>query len=273
MSKVLKILLLEDEPQEIDALQNCMNNLEHFDLSGITADAAEALELIVSDCPDAVIVDLELHKGNGNGLEFLSSLQQMHLENPPFTLVTTNNSSHTIHEAARSFGADFIMLKYEPDYCAEYVANFLSMMHGINEKAPIPGTKRVSNIIPLPLRKASPNTTDSSADLRQVIQEELNLIGISPKSVGYIYLTDAILLKIQDHDANIYKELGPKYKKNDTAIERSMQYAINRAWRVSDPLDLLEHYTARIHSERGVPTIMEFIYYYATKIRNKYDLK
>ena len=58
MNKVLKILLLEDEPQEIDALQNCMNNLEHFDLSGITADAAEALELIVSDCPDAVIVVL-----------------------------------------------------------------------------------------------------------------------------------------------------------------------------------------------------------------------
>lgn len=273
MNKVLKILLLEDEPQEICALQDCINNLEHFDLTGITADSAEALELIVSDCPDAVIVDLELHKGNGNGLEFLSSLQQMDLENPPFTLVTTNNSSHTIHEAARSFGADFIMLKYEPDYCAEYVANFLSMMHGISEKAPITTPKRTSNIIQMPLRKPRPNITDSSSsDLRQVVQEELNLIGISPKSVGYIYLTDAILLKIQDHDINIYKELGPKYKKNDTAIERSMQYAINRAWRVSDPEDLLEHYTARICSDRGVPTIMEFIYYYATKIRNKYNL-
>ena len=63
-----------------------------------------------------------------------------------------------------------------------------------------------------------------------------------------------------------------EYKKNDTTIERAMEYAINSAWRTGDPDDLLQYYTARINSERGVPTIMEFIYYYATKLRNKFKL-
>lgn len=60
--------------------------------------------------------------------------------------------------------------------------------------------------------------------------------------------------------------LGEKYKKSDASIERAMQNAINRAWRTSDIDDLLTYYTARIQSQKGVPTIMEFIFYYANKI-------
>ena len=102
----------------------------------------------------------------------------------------------------------------------------------------------------------------------QQVQHELNLIGISPKVVGYKYLTDAIVLTIQQTDANLYRALGEKYKKSDASIQRAMQNAINRTWRISDPDDLLTYYTARISSEKGCPTIMEFIFYYATKLRN-----
>ena len=105
--------------------------------------------------------------------------------------------------------------------------------------------------------------------LIQKIQHELNLIGISPKVVGYRYLTDAILATINEPNTHIFKMLGEKYKKTDASIERAMQNAINRAWRTSDIDDLLTYYTARIHSQKGVPTIMEFIFYYANKIQNQ----
>lgn len=105
--------------------------------------------------------------------------------------------------------------------------------------------------------------------LIQKIQHELNLIGISPKVVGYRYLTDAILATINEPKTRIFRVLGEKYKKTDSSIERAMQNAINRAWRTSDIDDLLTYYTARIHSQKGVPTIMEFIFYYANKIQNQ----
>ena len=49
-----------------------------------------------------------------------------------------------------------------------------------------------------------------------------------------------------------------------------MQNAINRAWRTSDPDDLLEHYTARIRSDKGVPTLMEFVSHYVNVLRLEY---
>ena len=48
-----------------------------------------------------------------------------------------------------------------------------------------------------------------------------------------------------------------------------MQNAINRTWYTSDTEDLLKYYTARIRSDKGVPTLMEFISYYANKIRTE----
>ena len=47
-----------------------------------------------------------------------------------------------------------------------------------------------------------------------------------------------------------------------------MQNAIARAWRTTPIEDLLRYYTARISSEKGVPTITEFIYYYAAKLKS-----
>jgi hypothetical protein len=48
-----------------------------------------------------------------------------------------------------------------------------------------------------------------------------------------------------------------------------MQNAIAKAWRTTH-IDELEHYyTARIHSSKGIPTAMEFIFYYAEKIKAK----
>ena len=48
-----------------------------------------------------------------------------------------------------------------------------------------------------------------------------------------------------------------------------MQNAINSAWRHTDIEDLLKYYTARIHSDKAVPTTMEFVYYYANKIKDE----
>ena len=105
--------------------------------------------------------------------------------------------------------------------------------------------------------------------LRQRIQRELDLIGINPKSVGYSYLIDAISMVYHKPETNLASTIAARYQKSDSSVERAMQNAINSAWRHSDIEDLLKYYTARIHSEKGVPTMMEFVYYYAKKIQNE----
>ena len=46
-----------------------------------------------------------------------------------------------------------------------------------------------------------------------------------------------------------------------------MQNAILHAWRISSIEDLETYYKAKINYETGVPTPVEFIYYYVDKIK------
>lgn len=279
MNELIKILILEDDKEEREQFEISAKEISGICIVGNTASTTEALEIAQEEKPNAIIIDLELHDGTGNGLQFLNSFKNTPCYSSTFLLVTTNNSSRTTHEAARALGADFILTKYEPDYSATYVLDFLKMMHeticsGKNEKA-------VANpkLSPSIESNATGNTDKVSihdipeADLINYISDELLRVGISPKAVGFQYLVDAILIKLKDSNTNIYSVIGPKYKRSDPSIERAMQYAINRAWRTGDPDELLHLYTARINADRGVPTIMEFVYFYISKAQNYFKIR
>lgn len=260
LEKPLCILLVEDDSTACKEISSYIDQLDDVRLIASTSNSTTAIEHTKNFLPDAVILDLELHHGSGNGLLFLAELQQLTLSKRPYILVTTNNSSNITYESARQLGADFILPKYQENYSAQYVVEFLRII-----KKTI-FTQLVENSSSI-IMEETPEQQNKK--LIQKIQRELDLIGISQKVVGFHYLTDAILFTIKQPETHIYKLLGEKYKKSESSVERAMQNAINRAWHTSDIDDLLTYYTAKIHSQKGVPTIMEFIFYYANKIQNQ----
>ena len=256
--KTINILLIEDDVAACRELSLYIEKIDNLKLIGITGNSDEGVEMVKSMLPDVVILDIELHRGAGNGIMFLAKLNALKLSMRPYILITTNNSSNVTYESARQLGADFIMSKHKSDYSAQYVIEFIRMIqHTIMSRKP----SDTENIIEEdPFEKNLPLYT-------RRVYRELDLIGISPKNIGYRYLADAILLIMRDPSANVYSELAENHKKSDASVERAMQNAINRAWRHSDIEELLAHYTARIHSEKGVPTTLEFVYYYANKVK------
>lgn len=260
MVKELSIVLVEDDPDECKDLIDYIESLGNISLLGVTNSSTEAIKYIKDYLPDVIILDLELQRGSGNGLNVLMGLRQLNLNTKPYVLVTTNNSSQITHESARQLGADFIMTKYQEDYSPKSIVDFLSIM-----ESSILGRKRsIDNVPP-----SEPPELKNKRIMRRIIAE-LNQIGISPKAVGYQYLMDAILLIINQCKKNIYCEIGKKHKKTEASVERAMQNAINKAWKTTDIEDLLRYYTARINPEKGVPTITEFVYYYANILKNEY---
>lgn len=262
MERPLTILLVEDEQSVCQRFKDEIDETDEMTLISITNNSYRALELVRDYTPDVVILDLELHYGQGNGLEFLQELKKVPPVILPFLLVTTNNSSPTTYRFARELGVDFIMYKHQEDYSEKKVIDFLKMMR---------------ETIQTNLKKQYPLHTDSETPvqrkqrLRRIISTELDHVGISPKSVGYKYLIDAILLSIEEPQPNLSTVISKKYKKTATSVERGMQNAINRAWCTADIDDLLLHYTAKINSSKGVPTLTEFIYFYANKIKNEHS--
>jgi hypothetical protein len=105
--------------------------------------------------------------------------------------------------------------------------------------------------------------------LARLLSAELDRIGIRPKHIGRAYLSDAIIMILQKQESSVCAALGRKYGKTDVSVERAMQNAINKAWHTADIDDLAKYYTAKISSEKGVPTLTEFIYYYVNKLKNE----
>ncbi|MCL1883021.1 MAG: response regulator [Defluviitaleaceae bacterium] len=258
MSKPLSILLVEDEPLECQKIIEYVDITHDVQLVGVTNNTTQALEYVIDMRPDAIILDLELHKGYGNGLAFLESLKEIRKRLPTYVLVTTNNISYTTHDSARMLGADFIMLKIQEDYSAKSVIDFLRSLKRIIH------SKTTAHVV----NEESPNQREQRITNR--IITEIDYVGIAPNAIGRKYLISAIMLVINGQTEKISTKISEKYEKTEPSVERAMQNAIERAWKTADINDLEKHYTARIRSARGVPTIMEFIFHYAEKIKRDY---
>lgn len=257
--KIMTILLIEDDKTASEEIRKYVDNCNTVRLTGITNNSKDALELVKSTLPDAIILDLELHHGSGNGLQFLSEYSKLELSHRSYILVTTNNSSQITYETARTLGADFIMSKHEESYSAQSVIDFLIMIY----PTLLAMRKHPDN----PTAEITPS--EKKKRLSQAISRELELVGISRKNIGFKYLLETILLTYEQPDADTGSILGQKYHKNEVSIERAMQYAINRAWKTAPIEDLQTYYTAKTHSCRGVPTLSEFIFYYVDLLREK----
>lgn len=259
MERKLAILLVEDDKDECKQIETYINETEDLTLVGTTDNEYEAIEITKNMLPDTLILDLELHNGTGNGISYLRQLRDMNFQNRPYILITTNNTSAVTYACARDLGADFILYKHQPDYSAEKVISFLKMMK--------------NTILGKAIEKEKASVAESPAQktkrIERMIALELDRVGISPKAVGYNYLLEAIELVIDGEANNLCKVIGTKYHKTESSVERAMQNAINRAWKTSDIDDLLKYYTAPVRPDKGVPTMMEFIYHYARKIKNE----
>lgn len=265
MNKELKILIVEDECEACKELLEYIDQKEDVVAVGVTNNAAKALDYIREYIPDAIILDLELHNGSGNGLSLLQEMRYFSIAKRPYVLITTNNSSVRTHEYARELGADFIMYKHQENYSAKEVIDLLIAMRGFIQNK-------------MNVMKPQDNATiyDESPGIRKQriikrIHSHLDLVSISPKAVGYDYLTDAIFIAMEGKTKGILSEIAKKYDKTESSVERAVENAIKRAWKSANIDDLARYYTMPVKSSRGTPTVNDFIFYYAKKLSEDFS--
>ncbi len=251
--EALKILLVEDDAYTCASFNNYINEIDDIILVNVTNNATQALTHITHYKPDAIILDLELNNGSGNGFDVLTNLPATGLK--PYVIVTTNNSSNTTYEYARHLGADFIMYKQQEDYSEKKVVDFLYAMKNIIKK-------QHSSF----LKDTPDNPISLNKRILQLITTELDLIGINRRSIGYKYLVDAIQMSLEAPVPKICQQIANKYNKSEPSVERAMQNAINKAWTTSDITDLEKYYTAKLPYGNSAPTLTGFISYYVDRI-------
>ena len=99
---------------------------------------------------------------------------------------------------------------------------------------------------------------------KRTIQRLMIRMGISPKSNGYPYLTAAVHWMFLQRPAlpsatSVYAEIATMHGVTQASVERSMRFAIGRAFDVSRLELINEMYNASVITQ--VPTVSEFLYY------------
>ena len=262
-NKAMPLLLLEDDVAECQKFKNCEKSRSDIRIVGMTGSSEEGLKLLKTHLPEGVILDLELHKGNGSGLQFLSEMKEQKLSFRPLVIITTNTFSNIVYDHVHSQGVDIVFYKKQPDYNVEMVVNtMISLRKSLYAVASSGVPSDLSSI-------ESPECT--RARIAERINSEFNQIGIGVHLKGRKYLFDAIfkLLNCEEGESiHVINQISNEQKIDASAISRAMQTAINNAWKNSSINDLEIHYKAKVDPNRGTPTPTEFIYYYADKIRN-----
>lgn len=253
----MRVILVEDDEIECAKYQQIIEDIPDVSLIAVTNSSNEAIKIVNTEKPDAIVLDIELNNGEGSGIEFLQGLKELNLNKYPKIVVITNIYSDAVYNFLHKNKADFIFYKNQEGYSPKNVIDTLLLLNGYEKNTNI----KITTVL-------TENGEDSKVS--ELINKELDLIGIATHLKGRKYLFDAISYVIENNEhrerISVIQFLVSKYKRANSTISRAMQNAILHAWRISSIEDLTELYTARINYETGVPTPTEFIYYYADKI-------
>ena len=260
-AKPMSMLLVEDDAAECRKFKDCAAARTDITLIGETGSSTEALRIVKNRLPECVILDLELTKGEGTGLQFLTELNKTALKLRPIVVVTTNIQADVMRDCVHSMNVAFVFSKKQQGYCPELVLNTL-----------------------LDLRKSLPaaqgdvhrdlQTIESPEELRtriiDRIDAELNDIGISIRLKGRKYLREAIYLlvnKDKNESSAVIYQVADQNKIKYNSVIRAIQVVIANAWDSSDIETLKEKCPVHIDVNTGVPAPTEFVHYYAERIR------
>ena len=259
-NKPMKILIIEDDINDCNSFKECEKKRDDIEIVAMTDSDVEGLKLVKAKRPEGIILDLELNNssnGSIDSLNFVTNLKKLNLNYEPIVIVTTHVNSKRTYEILHRDGVDMILYKDNPKYSSDHVLNnFINLRKTENFATKL----SIEEVL-----------ADEKNRILSVLNDEMELIGVTSKLKGRDYIQDAILFLIQEegNNINVIQYLVNKYKKSSTTITNGIQNAIIRAWRVTPPDDLEKYYTARVNYETGVPTPMEFIYYYVNKIKMK----
>lgn len=256
--KCMTILLVEDDVEICKMFEDYIKTRNDVKLIAITNSSETAMEIVKDKRPSTIILDLQLHNGNGSGYDFLEKIKVMDIPYSPIIAVNTNVNSDKIYKKLNNHYADFIFYKKQPGYSPKLVIDditFLGADDGIIEEEPI-------------IQEIFENQNKRIVDM---INVELDTIGINYKLKGREYLFECLYALLQGNinsDYSILQHVAKKYKVCSNTIGRTIQTVINDTWRTSSLEHLHENYKAKINYNTGVPTPTEFIYYYFKRIKD-----
>jgi two-component system response regulator (stage 0 sporulation protein A) len=242
-----RVLVADDNREFCDLLAQYIQSQTDFKLVGTAQNGRQVLELVQSEAPDVIVLDIIMPHLDGIGV--LEQLNALGLARRPKVIMLTAFGQESIAQRVVALGADYYILKpFDLAVLAKRIRQIASGQ---------------------PVRPVQAETRSLDIEVTDVLHE----IGIPAHIKGYLYLREAICLVVQRVEllGGVTKELYPsiakRYATTPSRVERAIRHAIEVAWNRGNVDVIHSLFGHTINSDRGKPTNSEFIAMVADKLR------
>ena len=251
METKVRVLLADPNPEFCKMLTELLERERDMEVIGSTGDGLEAQELIQSQRPDVVLLDLVLARLDG-----LSLLQRLNRDGLRTHVIVLSGfvNSKVVMDCA-SLGADYFM----PKPCdTQTLLGRIRQAAGREERSAVPAGVDCRAV-------RSSALQDADAELEAMVTEIIHEIGVPAHIKGYQYLREAIILTIRDMDMInavtkvLYPEVAKRFGTTPSRVERAIRHAIEVAWDRGDIEVLQKYFGYTVSNIKGKPTNSEFI--------------
>ena len=259
MGKKIKVIIADDNRNFCQMLQNYLQSQEDISIVGVANNGLEAMDLIQTQEPDLIILDLVMPSLDGLGvLERINARATM--TRPNIIMLTAFGQESLTHEAML-LGVDYFILKpFDLDILGKRIRSL---------------TQNTPSTPPQLSSSSSPTvrTVRSKHDLVTEVTTMMHQIGIPAHVKGYQYIREAILMVVEDVSLlgavtkELYPSIAKKYKSAPSRVERGIRHAIELAWERGQKDTLKQIFGYSMNIERQKPTNSEFIAILADKLR------
>ncbi|MPW25169.1 sporulation transcription factor Spo0A [Alkalibaculum sp. M08DMB] len=255
--KLHKVVIADDNKDFNELVAEYINKQKEFKIVGRAFNGNELLELVKTEEPDIIVLDVIMPELDGLGV--LERLNCVNGKCQPKIIMLSAVGQDKITKRAMALGADYYIVKpFELDSLVSRMKQLVENTFEFSENE---------------VRREFIKETTDIKDYMYEITTILHEVGVPAHIKGYIYLREAIQMVIDNIEllGAVTKELYPNIaeKHNTTAsrVERAIRHAIEVAWsrgRV-ETIDNIFGYT--IDNHKGKPTNSEFVAMVADKLR------
>lgn len=201
MASVIRVLVVDDQTLVRQGIRSLLSLSPEIELVGEAADGANALQLIDTQRPDVVLLDLKMPRVDG--LAVLRALQQKK-DAPPILVLTTFDDTDLVLDAIRA-GARGYLLK---DVTLEQLMNAIRTLASGGTMIQPAITERVlrgiSSLPPQPTTLASANPlTERETEILRLLASGLS----NHEIAGALALADGT---VKNHVSNLLSKLGAR---------------------------------------------------------------
>lgn len=247
-----KVVVIDDNPHIREILSSFIGMQDDMEIAGMAADGFKGKDLILSQKPDVVLLDMVMPQLDG--LAVLEQLNKTGMEYLPSIICLSAVGQEELIRKAIDLGAKYYMVK---PFDFEMILSRIRELSGSHQHG-----RRVIAPVQQPVQR----------NLEEKITNIFLTIGIPAHIKGYHFLREAIKMVVEDNDIinRITKELYPgiakKFNTTPSKVERAIRHSIDVAWSRGKVENINQLFGYVVYDKNDKPTNGEFIALVADKL-------